>query len=30
MRPLQTGFAPDYVLALVVGVASLAAWAVLR
>ncbi len=30
MRPLQTGMAPDYVLAVVVGAASLAAWTVLR
>ncbi|MBI2393957.1 MAG: NADH-quinone oxidoreductase subunit L [Deltaproteobacteria bacterium] len=29
-RPMQTGFAPDYVLAVVVGAVSLAAWAVLR
>jgi NADH-quinone oxidoreductase subunit L len=29
-RPLQTGFASDYVLAVVVGVVSLAAWAVAR
>ena len=29
-RPLQTGFAPDYVLAVVLGVVGLAAWAVTR
>ena len=29
-RPLQTGLAPDYVLAVVVGVVGLAAWAVAR
>jgi NADH-quinone oxidoreductase subunit L len=29
-RPLQTGLAPDYVLAVVLGVVGLAAWAVAR
>ncbi|MFI5301469.1 MAG: NADH-quinone oxidoreductase subunit L, partial [Polyangiales bacterium] len=29
-RPIQTGFAPDYVLATMVGVLGVAAWAVLR
>jgi NADH:ubiquinone oxidoreductase subunit 5 (subunit L)/multisubunit Na+/H+ antiporter MnhA subunit len=29
-RPIQTGLVPDYVLAVVVGVVSLAAWAVWR
>jgi NADH-quinone oxidoreductase subunit L len=30
VRPLQTGYAPDYVLAVVLGAVSVAAWAVLR
>lgn len=30
IRPVQTGFVPDYVLAAVVGVVGLAAWAVLQ
>ena len=29
-RTVQTGFAPDYVLAAMLGVVGLAAWAVLR